>query len=205
MFVFLKAGLLGLSTGLVCMATCAPALIPVLIGEKSATTHNRYQAFVYFLSGRLIAYMLVGVLASLLGQTFLPRISGRLNGIIFICLGLLLVLFAVMNGFPHLSFCHLIASHWPGRHVPLITGLLLGLSPCPPFIAAITDVVLNGHVFYGVLFFLTFFVTTSLFLIPFAVFGLLSRYEEIVKIGQLSALISGIIYLMMGLVSTVAG
>jgi sulfite exporter TauE/SafE len=199
MLVFAKAGLLGLSTGLMCMATCAPALIPILTGTESSIEKNKYQLFSNFLCGRLIAYLFVGISASLVGQILMPRFSTRLIGITFICLSIMLILFALVNGFPHLNFCKVIASRWPERQVPLFAGLLLGLNPCPPFIAGITDVMVNGHVVYGLLFFLTFFITTSLFLIPFVLFRFLARYGDIRKIGQLSALLSGMIYMVMGL------
>jgi sulfite exporter TauE/SafE len=62
--------LLGLSTGAVCLAYCGPVLIPYLMGENKNIKTN----FVYvslFLSGRFLAYLVIGLIAGIAGTLFL--------------------------------------------------------------------------------------------------------------------------------------
>jgi sulfite exporter TauE/SafE len=197
--VVIKASLLALSTGVVCLGTCAPVLVPLFTAVNNDSLKNRYSDFFYFLLGRLFAYLLCGTLAALTGHWLTDHFIKPFSGWLLIFMAVVLILFGLMNGFPHLSFSRFALRFWPGKQVPLLFGVLLGLNPCPPFLTGLADVMLNGHIFYGLAFFFTFFVVTSLFLIPFMLFGFFARFKEMRMIGQLSALLSGVIYFMMGI------
>jgi hypothetical protein len=51
----------------------------------------------------------------------------------------------------------------------------------------------------GVLLFVAFFVGTSLYMLPMAFVGLLSKYEQIREIARLTAIIVGVVFLLMGI------
>ena len=58
----MQAFLLGLSYGAVCVAYCAPVLVPYLLGEGNRTWRN-YAVLLRFLAGRLLGYLLFGIMA----------------------------------------------------------------------------------------------------------------------------------------------
>jgi sulfite exporter TauE/SafE len=71
---------LGLSNGVACIATCAPVLIPYLLGEGKGIVRN-YWVTGQFLFGRLLGYLLFAVLAWTISSTILQE-TGRRNLII---------------------------------------------------------------------------------------------------------------------------
>ena len=52
---------LGLANGTVCVAYCAPVLVPYMLGKGENTIEN-YNTLVKFLLGRLLGYMLFALL-----------------------------------------------------------------------------------------------------------------------------------------------
>lgn len=58
----MQAFLLGLSNGAVCLAYCAPVLIPYLLGEGKRISRN-FAVLIRFLAGRLLGYLLFGIMA----------------------------------------------------------------------------------------------------------------------------------------------
>lgn len=66
----MQAFILGISNGAVCIAYCAPVLIPFLFGEGKGVWQN-FSVVAQFLSGRLLGYLLFGVIAWAVGQTIL--------------------------------------------------------------------------------------------------------------------------------------
>jgi hypothetical protein len=51
----------------------------------------------------------------------------------------------------------------------------------------------------GVLLFIAFFLGTSLYMLPLTFVGLLSRYEQIREVARLTAIIVGVVFLLMGI------
>jgi sulfite exporter TauE/SafE len=68
--------ILGLSNGVVCIATCAPVLIPYLLAEGKGVVRN-YWVTGQFLFGRLIGYLLFAVLAWTISSAILQEASQR--------------------------------------------------------------------------------------------------------------------------------
>lgn len=96
---------------------------------------------------------------------------------------------------------------WAGRSAaallarikaPFWLGLLLGFNICPPFVTAMADVFLHSRIAYGPVFFLVFFLVTTLFLLPLVFLSYLARFENLRCIGRWAALIGGAFYLLAG-------
>ena len=59
----IKAFLLGLSTGTLCLGYCSPVFIPLMLAEKREGFGRKLTPFIQFTLGRLIAYVSFGLLA----------------------------------------------------------------------------------------------------------------------------------------------
>jgi sulfite exporter TauE/SafE len=88
--------LLGLASGITCVASCAPVMIPLFLGGGRRVGQNGW-LLAQFLLGRLAGYLLFGLLAGLLGNLILR--GGGPAAIIFagiyILTGTLLLLFGL--------------------------------------------------------------------------------------------------------------
>jgi len=191
--------MLGLSTGAVCLGFCAPILAPLMMAEQRLSARERAKPLLLFLLGRLIAYLLCGALAGWLGGRFLGLFNPTVIGILYLLAALLLLSYAMRIGLPEWNLCRWLTNSLPTRRTSFGLGFLLGLNLCPPFAAALTDVFVEGRVFYGLLFFFTLYLTTSLFLIPLFFLGRFSLHEPVRLIGRMAMLISAMLYLILGL------
>lgn len=203
---FPEGFLLGLSTGAVCMAYCGPVLIPYLMGEGNAIGRNAFNVAL-FLAGRLIAYVIIGIIAGILGQAFFrpSPVKTIIMGAIYIGLGTLLITYGfyrfseICLGKAQNKFDRIYGRRWPYL-VPLAGGVITGLNICPPFLLAITKAIDTGHVAASVWFFILFFLGTSLYFIPFPFIGFFRRQDILRIIGKFAAILAGLFYFYRGLI-----
>lgn len=193
-----KAALLGLSTGAVCLGYCAPVLLPLMVGDEKGSWRARFSVFLEFLAGRFLAYLAFGLAAGWAGSRLKGGLPGWAVGVAFLGLGLLLVLFGLVREFPHLGLCRIAAGPFQAAHPPFVMGAFMGFNLCPPFVAAFADVFAAGRMLYGLTFFLVLFVVTSIFLVPYVFLGRLSSVPVLRTVARLASLIVGVIYLVMG-------
>ena len=78
-------------------------------------------------------------------------------------------------------------------------GLLTGLSLCPPFIAAGFRAAQMGSIVLAVLFFLFFFIGTTVWFVPFAGFGCIVRNQAVITVARMTMVLIAIYYLFMGI------
>ncbi|HAP42599.1 MAG: hypothetical protein A2087_14670 [Spirochaetes bacterium GWD1_61_31] len=178
--------LLGLSTGSYCVMTCLPLALPSILAEPAGHRANAARVGLFML-GRLLAYLAVGLLLGGLGTYaagFLdPLHARRLQIASWLLSGAVLSLGGLLYHFPRLKLCQLTARWWrPGRGLFLL-GLAAGLSICPPFVAAAARLFGAGLVapslaggadgaataggpLAGVWYFFSFYLGTSVWLIP---------------------------------------
>ena len=208
---FLAQGfLLGLANGASCLATCAPVLLPFLVGEGRAFRGNAL-ALMHFLSGRLAGYLLFAILAWKAGQVLRALPHGSLVfGAVDIVLAVLLMLYGFSSAATNCA-----AGGMKGRLstlvfrrpsvMPASMGLLTGLSLCPPFLAALAGATSQLTLPASVLFFFAFFIATSLYLAPFPFAGFLARSQAIRVTGRLAAGIMGAYFFYKGLITIYGG
>jgi len=198
--------LLGLSTGAICLAYCGPVLIPYLMGENKSINTN----FVYvslFLSGRLIAYMFIGLIAGIAGNLFLQNsgFNTVLIGLSYIILSVLLIFYGfyqfreVCLGKKQTSISLKYFRRMPYL-IPVTGGILTGLNICPPLMLAITKAASTRQIADSIVFFAMFFIGTSLFFVPLPFIGLFKKQAFLRVIGKFAAIIAGLIYFYKGVI-----
>ena len=188
--------MLGLVNGPACLAACAPAMLPLVLSGSPSTDSRQFAwpLLGYFLCGRLLAYVLVGMLAGLSGSP-LQAVSDFLSPWV----SLLLALFLAAHGlglFRRLS-CRIGCSAARGCTSPLLLGALTGFSLCPPFLLALTWVWGQGiGPLPAGLFFLAFFGGTSLYLLPLGFGGFLAEGQTLFRLGRGLSLLAGLFFFL---------
>ncbi len=180
--------ILGLALSPSCLGVCVPLLLPYFGAEQRSGLAN-LKAFGQFLGGRFIGYAAMGLLAGWMGrEIMLPDRPARLlEGVVFTGLGVVLVLFALLQNFPHWSFCRFLEKGAWQERTPLMLGLLTGINICPPFLAVLLSASRSGGPWGGFLVLSSFFVGTSLILLPLPAAGLLARGKWIQVVGRWAA------------------
>lgn len=173
----MKGLALGLSTGVFCSAHCLPVLTPVMLMRHHDTVRQAGASLFQFLLGRLVAYILVGALAGLLGSRLesMGYFQSLVVPIAFIVLGFLMILAAVADSLPHMGLCHYIKLKSRGPGYLFLLGFLLGINLCPPFVLAISVAADTGQVFKSIIFFVAFFAATSIYLLPLMLSGVCAQ------------------------------
>ena len=150
--------------------------------------------------------MIFAVFAWELGQQILaePR-SGLVFGSVYAVLACALIFYGFSPS-PNVCAASSIGGRftsfsprWP-QAVPALLGLVTGLSLCPPFIAALAGATAQRTLLSSLLFFLSFFVATSLYVVPFPFTGLLGRSQAVRITARLAAGVVGCYYLYRGLI-----
>ncbi len=200
---------LGLASGGTCLAYCAPVLVPLMLGAGQPPRGNGW-LLAKFLCGRLGGYLLFGLLAWWTGQRILVNPVGR--GILFgsayvVLAGLLLYFGIAAKPAP----CALgIASprkwlaRWPSI-MPMAIGFFTGLNLCPPFLLAFAGAADSGSLAAGLLLFATFFLGTSIYLLPLPFIGMVRRYSALSVVGKMTAMLMALYYLYSGILAFFGG
>ena len=207
----LKGFILGLSNGATCMAYCAPVLVPYLLGEGKGILRN--SAFTaQFLLGRLVGYLAFAVFAWGINRSILQGMSkpDLIIGPAYIIFSLLLIFYGFFQTkTPCATTCstglrHRLLTIWPGA-LPIIAGLVTGLSFCPPFLLAFTGAVEKTTILRSMIFFFAFFLGTSVFFIPTPFIGIFRGFSTLRIIGKMAAGLIGIYYLYSGTILLIRG
>ena len=207
--VLTEGFLLGLANGGVCLAYCAPVLVPYLLGEGD-TVRRGVASVGGFLGGRLVGYLTFAVLAWLTHVAILDHLPCQrlLIGIAMMGLALLLIVYG-FTGRPHQ--CGAAAGEYTIRRLrlrnslplPVVLGLVTGVNVCPPFLMAFGSAAQLPGLWQSLLFFTAFFAGTSIYLAPLPLVSVAGRHEVVRTIGRLAAGVVGLVYLYYGVVSMI--
>jgi len=203
--------MLGLSNGATCMTYCAPVLVPYLLGEGNGILRNSVLT-VQFLGGRRLGYQSFAVLAWGINRSILQGVHkpDLLIGTAYVVFSLLLIFYGFFKSRNSCtSTCttglrHRLLTIWPGA-IPVIAGLVTGLSFCPPFLIAFTGAVEKTTVLQSIFFFFAFFLGTSIFFIPLPFSGLFRNFSALRIIGRMAAGLIGVYYLYSGILMLIGG
>jgi hypothetical protein len=211
----MEAFLLGLSSGVVCVAYCAPVLVPCLLAASGGGMARAAGITGGFLGGRLLGYLVFAVLAWLVGMT-LPG-NGALRATIvggaYVVLSVMLVIYALTAGrkghtcaVPRVGKLMLgLSSGRLPALMPPAMGLATGISFCPPFLLALASSSRSGSLVYSLFFFFMFFLGTSLFFVPSPFLGLVRSRPAVTIVGRLCAGLMGAYYLVSGSIMFAGG
>jgi len=202
---------LGLASGPACVVTCTPVLGPWLVAERGGPAAP-WRPLAEFLIGRLIAYGLFAVAAWWLARALSEETIFRawIFGLANTALGVVLIPYGLRRT-PDRAAGHC-GHHRDGRlgarlaqtiptRMPLLLGFFLGLNLCPPFLLATTAAAQTESLGGSLLFFFLFFLGTSLWLLPFPLFGALGRVPSLAVIARFSAAIVGLYYAYLGILT----
>ena len=203
----LQGLILGLSNGPACLASCAPVMLPYMLGGGKSIRNNLTDT-VLFLFGRLAGYISFGILAWYISRLLIndPLIRTRVLGISFLIVGAMLISnnlngsrekCPLKNAADGLTKC-LSRDAW---YYPPIFGLLTGINVCPPFLLVFADAVNSGSFWGSIIFFAAFFVGTSIFFVPIPLIGALKSNVEVKIVGELSLYLIAGYYLFKGILS----
>ena len=159
---------LGLSTGLGCLGWCLPALGPYLVTRPEGAGAGVRAALV-FSTGRLVGYAVVFALAAALGLAVQGHpLMRALSAASLLVLGALVLLYALHVSVPAVRWCRSERVAAAMVRYPLLAGVLVGLSPCPPLLGA-AGASLGGSAAETLATCVAFFVGTCVFMLPLGV------------------------------------
>jgi len=192
-----RALVLGLSTGLFCVGFCVPLLGPVMLSREQRGFRASAAAIGLFLCGRLAAYLLFGLVFGALGGVLsrIWQVKVVFVPVLYALLGLAMILYGIIQSFPHVGFCRVLNPRIQSRWYLLVIGFLAGINICPPFLLAVTAAMDLGGALRGVLFFFVFFLATSIYLLPLLLSGLVSRFKEVRFAARIAAVVAGLYFI----------
>ena len=187
--------LLGLSTGVFCLVTCAPVYVPFVLSEDRKLRRN-ILSIGQIAIGRLIAYLFFGLILGILGKQIDGPWLNKAIGTAMILLSVLMLAFVAVKKWPHFGLCKLSKKY---VNYPAFFGLLTGINVCPPFLLAMSAALSYTSITGSILLFGGFFVGTSFYLILLVPLGLAAKVESIRLIGLITTVMSGVMFLALGL------
>jgi sulfite exporter TauE/SafE len=192
--------LLGLSTGTICLLTCAPIYLPFLVSEDRSLKRS-FLKVMEISGGRFIAYLLFGMAAGYLGSIVPLQERTLFTGISYILLSLFLILNAVRT---HRADKKCGIPPWMKfSNSAFLLGIFTGVNFCPSFLIALTKSVDLGGIMGGALLFTGFFVGTTLFLIPLAFGGLLTALSKVKAIARIVSVLIAVWFIWQGTVNII--
>ncbi len=164
------AGLtLGLTSGGYCFWSCASVMGPYLVstspqrsGHRWSTLPAAFRTLVWYNLGRLLAYLAAGLLVSGLALSG-AAMSPPVQAVTRLATGVILALLLIRA--PRPEGCLSTRQRSTGAFA---MGLLQGLTPCPPFVAAVALALSLPGLATGLLLFLSLFAGTAVLTLPLA-------------------------------------
>jgi sulfite exporter TauE/SafE len=193
-----RALLLGLASGLFCAGLCLPLLGPVALSQPGSFRRSLGRVAL-FLGGRLAAYVLFGVVFGALGGALARFAAAKawLLPAVYGALGVAMVGYGLVQSFPHVGFCRVLAPRVQSGWYVAALGFLAGINLCPPFLLAVTTVVDAGGVLRGMLFFFIFFIATSVYLVPVLAAGFAGRFASVRFAARVASVLAGCYFVLL--------
>lgn len=205
-----EPALLGLSSGLMCLAACGPVLLPWLAAE-GAGPRGTGALLGQFLAGRLAGYLVFATAAWALGLALpLPASANAvLFGAVHLALGVALAWYVLSTRRPRPAACpgglsatrRRALAGWFRALGPAALGLLTGLNLCPPFLVAGVRAA-QRHSLPGALeFFLLFFAGTLVWFLPFLGVSAVRRFTGLRSVARFTTLLVAGYYGYLGVIT----
>jgi len=196
---------IGLSTS--CAVLCTPVLVPYIASSAKPSILRGFYSALIFSSGRLISYLILGLIFGLFITTV--EINPFITATATVVLGLLLTFhgLTVLGLFKTKSplgavFCR----YSEGQRSLVYLGMLTGLRPCVPLLAALTYSITLSSIGETITFMMSFWLASSalIFLIgPIsgAILGATSKkisLDRIRRISSVAMVAIGIVFMVQG-------
>jgi len=187
--------LLGLSTGTICLATCAPIYLPYLVSEDRSLKKS-FLKVMEISGGRFFAYLMFGAAAGWLGSVMPNQQRTLFTGISFILISIFLVLNVVRT--QKAAKCCKVPAWSKFTSSAFVLGIVTGVNFCPSFLIALTKSLDLGGVIGGTLLFMGFFVGTTIFLLPLAFGGMLTAIGKVKIAARYASILIAIWFIWQG-------
>ncbi|MBZ5585076.1 MAG: sulfite exporter TauE/SafE family protein [Acidobacteriia bacterium] len=182
---------LGLSSGPVCLASCAPVLLPVMAAGRPSP-RGAGAVLGQFLAGRLAGYLVFASIVWALGTSLRLDAQSRAwaPGGADLAIAVLLASYGMaMRARPLEKAC---PAGWARRAAPryrafasAFLGFASGLTLCPPFVAAGVRAAEAPGLGRSLFFFFCFFLGTAAWFAPSVSVALLRRFEPVAIVARL--------------------
>jgi Cytochrome C biogenesis protein transmembrane region len=202
--------LLGFSSGLVCLASCGPVLLPALAAAGGGW-RGTGALLGLFLAGRLAGYLGFAAAAWALGLALpLPaRSSAWVFGVVHLALAAALLLFVLLPRRPRAAPCpegrglraRVALARRCRAFAPAAMGLLTGLNLCPPFVVAGVRAAEAPSLAAALGFFVLFFVGTTVWFLPFLGLAPAGRLTAVGTVARFTAVVVAAYYAYLGAVT----
>ena len=190
---FLQALLAGLSLGIFCLSYCFPFLATFIASKPRGLKENS-ALILRFIFGRLLGYMLFGAIFGFLGEKFQSPLLTIITDLSLILISVILILY-LCGLVKQKEQC--LARQYQNRNA-VVMGFLMGINFCPPFLLSIPYVFSLHSTFLGVLYFLIFFVASSIYFLPMIFVGMLAKIKEFQMVARISGFICASIFIIYG-------
>ncbi len=191
----IEGTILGLTTGTACLVTCSPIYLPYLISEDRKLGKG-ILAVLEISAGRFVSYLAFGAIAGYTGAQIASVNRELFTSIAYILLSVYLVLSAIRTNKKAKS-CH-VPKMAKFTRSAFILGILTGINFCPSFLIALSKAVDLSGALSGMTLFLGFFFGTSIFLIPLAFIGQISKVSKMKLIAQYASILVAIWFTFSG-------
>lgn len=182
-----------------CMVTCGPTIAPLIMASPQRGLQSGLRQVATFLGGRLLAYAALGTLAGLAGH-FGHENFAQSNLILAgsqIALGFLLIA---------QTFYSCTKNSCPGKKILFgthktifIAGFLNSMVLCPPILLALTVAMQSGSPIQGLLFFVFFFMATSIYILPFSIAAIRMNPVILKKLTRIVCFCTGCFFIYRGI------
>lgn len=194
--IFVTPLLLGLSLGIYCFIYCIPFIAPFIVSEKRKSRED-INVILKFIFGRFIGYIAFGAVFGYLGEKISSMTLNVVLNAAMMLLSIILVLHVLgLAKSLRFSWCIKIKKH--NSKLPVLMGFLMGINVCPPFLMSLTYVFTLHSMLKGIIYFIMFFIGTTLYFLPLVFLGHLNKLKEFQKVGRISGLIVGTLLFFYG-------
>jgi sulfite exporter TauE/SafE len=178
--------LLGIATGTTCLATCGPVYAPYLM-QYDRNIWRSFLALLEISAGRFVTYAVFGVAAGFLGAAIADVDRDLFTSSAYILFSVFLLLTAFRTN--KKDHCCTTGKWMSIVDRPVLLGLFTGINFCPSFLLAVTKAVDLSGPLAGLAIFSSFFVGTSLFLVPLSFLGYFGIKKKIRIFARIAAVI----------------
>lgn len=197
MFTGLAEGTgLGLATGISCLASCGPIYLSYLLSEQR-TGRQSLAAVILLNLGRFVSYASFGAIMGLAGGSIPSSIRIPLSYAGYVLFSVYLVV-SVVRVNKTCGGCA-IPKWMKLTKSPLLLGILTGFSICPAFLIAMTSAFDSSGALQGAMLFTGFFLGTTVYMLPFAVFGLFSKKQWLNTVARYAAIFVAVYFAVLGI------
>jgi sulfite exporter TauE/SafE len=184
----------GLSLGAFCLSYCFPFLATFMASTPRGVKDNS-KLMVRFMFGRLLGYIMFGVIFGFLGEKLQSPFLTLITDLSLIFISILLILYLCGLLKEKKGLCP--SQKFHSRNA-MMMGFLMGINICPPFLLSLPYVFSLHSTWLGIVYFLIFFLASSIYFLPMIFVGMLGKIKEFQIVARLSGFICAGIFIVYG-------